>query len=173
MKIQTFIARTAAVLIAIALLFGAGMLTGRRVTRERLKASSEAESSAKIDTIVRIDTVRYAVTRLVEVRRTDTVYVTDIDTVTLRDTFFHAVPISQARFSDSLYEAWVSGYKPRLDSIHVHVPVMYITTERTVPEDGGRWGVGVTAGYGVGAGGLTPFVGVGFTYDIIRLKGLK
>ncbi len=48
-------------------------------------------------------------------------YVTD--TVHLPgDTITMEVPVEQKRYDDSLYTAYVSGYRPQLDSIRLHLP---------------------------------------------------
>ena len=38
---------------------------------------------------------------------------------TIKDSVFVEVPIEQKVYSDSNYTAWVSGYNPKLDSIHI------------------------------------------------------
>ena len=106
---------------------------------------------------VRTDTVRLAVVR--ETVRTDTVFADDSVRV--------AVPISQSHYRDSLYEAWVSGYRARLDSILVFGRVVERTVYTSKP-DGRRWNVSVQAGYGLGRGGWSPYVGVGVGYALWR-----
>ena len=59
----------------------------------------------------------------------------------------------------------VSGpINPRLDSIRVFARTTTVT--HRVWEPPKRWHIGVTAGYGYGAKGLQPYVGVGITYSI-------
>lgn len=76
------------------------------------------------------------------------------------------LPMMQRHYADSTYEAWVSGpIAPKLDSVRVYVPTTIIT--RREVESPNRWHLGVTAGYGYGAKGFQPYVGVGITYSII------
>lgn len=75
------------------------------------------------------------------------------------------VPIIQRHYADSTYEAWVSGpINPRLDSLRVFAPTTIITKREWKPPK--RWHIGVTAGYGYGAKGFQPYIGVGITYSI-------
>ena len=75
------------------------------------------------------------------------------------------LPLKQRHYADSTYEAWVSGpVDPRLDSIRVFVPTTVITKQEWKPPK--RWHIGVTAGYGYGAKGFQPYIGIGLTYSI-------
>ena len=75
------------------------------------------------------------------------------------------LPIIQRHYSDSTYEAWVSGpINPQLDSVRVLARTTIITKEIWKPPK--RWHLGVTAGYGYGAKGFQPYVGVGITYSL-------
>lgn len=74
----------------------------------------------------------------------------------------------QRHYSDSTFDAWVSGVDPRLDSIKTYRTNMVITKEIPVIQvKKTRWGLGVQAGAGVGKDGLTPYVGVGISYNIL------
>lgn len=77
------------------------------------------------------------------------------------------MPITQKRYSDSTYTAWVSGFRPALDSIHVHPRREVVTVTQTLRGKPKRWGVGVHAGYGVTPHGLQPYIGVGLNYNIL------
>ena len=74
---------------------------------------------------------------------------------TIQEPVYIPVPIMQKEYQTESYRAWVSGYKPSLDSIWVY-PEKIIIREK--PR---RWGFGVIAGYGIGRNGLSPYVGVG------------
>ena len=80
------------------------------------------------------------------------------------------LPITQRMYRDSNYTAWVSGYKPSLDSIHTYNKMVYTTRtiERTVTKPPNRWGIGINAGYGYGINSklFEPYVGIGVTYII-------
>lgn len=142
-------------------LFVAGYITGDRMSRPDVET--------RTDTLVVVDTVTIREPEYVERTVVRTELVAVHDTVRLRDTLFVEVPVESRHYSDSLYDAWVSGCMASLDSIRVYPVTRYVTTERTVkvPERK-RWGIGVQAGYGVGKGGLTPYIGVGISYDLIR-----
>lgn len=77
------------------------------------------------------------------------------------------IPITHKVYEDSNYTAWVSGYKPSLDSLRIYQQTQTITiVERKKPK---RWSVGVTAGYGItmqGSPQLEPFIGIGLTYNL-------
>ena len=126
------------------------------------------------DTVTVVDTVTYyrpvprdsAVVRYetVRLRVTDTVRVTVGDTVRVADSVEVIVPITQKVYADSLYRAYVSGYRPRLDSIFIYPRTRYIAITRQAKPQ--RWGIGLQAGYGVGRGGTGPYVGIGVSYNL-------
>lgn len=151
----------AATLAAVCAVFLAGYAVGGR--------SCRPDVEMRTDTLVVVDTVTIREPEYVERTVVRTELVAVHDTVRLRDTLFVEVPVESRHYSDSLYDAWVSGCMASLDSIRVYPVTRYVTTERTVkaPERK-RWCIGVQAGYGVGKGGPTPYVGVGISYDLIR-----
>lgn len=69
------------------------------------------------------------------------------------------LPITQKCYSDSAYTAWVSGYQPKLDSIHIYRPTITITTTKRQ-----KFTYGIQAGYGITPKGLQPYLGVGIGY---------
>ena len=101
---------------------------------------------------------------------------------TLNDSFFLAdnetevpdsveIELTQKVYSDSTYTAYVSGYKPNLDSIYVRQKVITNTIHdtKTIKEkEFRRWNVGLIGGYGYGFQSKTfePFVGVGVTISL-------
>lgn len=124
---------------------------GRRGTRS---------STPVADTICIRDTVRDSIpypvieTVVQEVPELFPVYIT-LAGDTIQEPVYIPVPISQKEYQTENYHAWVSGYKPSLDSVWVY-PEKIIIREK--PR---RWGIGVIAGYGIGQNGLSPYVGVG------------
>lgn len=82
---------------------------------------------------------------------------------TIRDSIEVPVPIVQKKYEDSLYTAWISGYRPTLDSIEVRVPEVTRTVTKTIVETAPRVSVGVQVGGGVGVFSRQPdmYVGVG------------
>lgn len=74
------------------------------------------------------------------------------------------IPITQKVYGDSTYRAYVSGYRPRLDSIFVFPEREVVTiSQKAKPK---RWGIGIHAGYGVGKDGLSPYLGIGVSYNL-------
>ena len=78
----------------------------------------------------------------------------------------------QRHYSDSTFDAWVSGIDPRLDSIKTYQTNMVITKEIPVIQvKKTRWGLGIQAGFGAGLTGThvyyTPYIGVGISYNIL------
>lgn len=74
----------------------------------------------------------------------------------------------QRHYSDSTFDAWVSGVDPRLDSIKTYQTNIVITKEiPVILVKKTRWGVGFQAGAGVGKDGVFPYVGVGVAYNIM------
>lgn len=69
------------------------------------------------------------------------------------------LPITQKCYHDSTYTAWVSGYQPKLDSIHIYRPAITITTTKRP-----KFTYGIQAGYGITPKGFQPYLGVGIGY---------
>lgn len=76
------------------------------------------------------------------------------------------IPITQKVFGDSTYRAWVSGYRPNLDSIYIYSPVRTIYVHGKEREK--RFGIGLSVGYGAGRGGMSPFVGITLNWNVLR-----
>ena len=74
----------------------------------------------------------------------------------------------QRHYSDSTFDAWVSGVDPRLDSIKTYQTNMGITKAIPVIQvKKSRWGLGIQAGYGASKDGLSPYIGVGVSYNVL------
>ena len=97
--------------------------------------------------------VRYITERL-PVKR-DSVQIGCTDSVDVE------IPITQKRYADSTYTAWVSGFHPSLDSIHIYPQHEVITITNTIRQKPKRWSVGLNAGYGITPKGFQPYVGIG------------
>lgn len=102
--------------------------------------------------------VRYVTERL-PVKR-DSVQIGCTDSVDVE------IPITQKRYADSTYTAWVSGYRPSLDSIHIYPRHEVVTITNTIRQKPKRWNVGLNVGYGLTPKGLQPYVGVGVSYNL-------
>ena len=71
------------------------------------------------------------------------------------------VPITQKEYRTEDFRLSISGYKPNLDYIEI-----YRKTEQITKVVDRRFGIGITAGYGIGRNGLSPYVGIGGFYRI-------
>ena len=118
----------------------------------------EIRTETKVKTVVKVDTLLISppLAPLLVFRLTDTMRIGD--TVVYRE---------QAYYEDSLYRAWVSGYRPRLDSLMVFPKTVYRTVTNdiyhTITPKKKRWGLGLQVGYGY-PGGL--YLGVGMSYNL-------
>lgn len=83
------------------------------------------------------DTVYTLKLETVEVKKT--IFLTEVivDTFLIKDTLNHEyhIPKTQRYYKDSLYEAWVSGYKPNLDSINIYNKTKFVTITNTVTKE--------------------------------------
>lgn len=159
------------IILSVCLLL-AGMVAGWFI-RKGVAESDAHETVVLLDTLVVRDTVRERYPVYVERTVTDTMLVAFTDTVRISDTVYVRLPREQKRYADTNYVAWVSGYRPSLDSIEVYPVTRYVTKTVTKMEDSRkRWGIGIQAGYGIGltGGKVTgvPYIGIGISYDLIR-----
>ena len=89
---------------------------------------------------------------------------TEHDTVRLPgDTITMEVPVEQKRYDDSLYTAYVSGYRPQLDSIRLHLPSTITETTITQRIAPPRLSIGIQTGVGYGIINHKPdiYLGIG------------
>ena len=103
---------------------------------------------------------------------TATLPVIDSTSTTKPDSVQVVIPITQKHYKETEYEAWVSGYKPQLDSINVFAPTTVITKTEKSP-----WidvTVGIQAGMGwMGQNNYAPYIGVGVTIGVPLRKIFK
>ena len=120
----------------------------------------EIRTETKVKTVVKVDTLLISppLAPLLVFRLTDTMRIGD--TVVYRE---------QAYYEDSLYRAWVSGYRPRLDSLQIFPKTVYRTVTNdiyhTITPKKKRWGLGLQAGYGYPSG---IYAGVGISYNLFQ-----
>lgn len=121
---------------------------------------AEIRTETKVNTVVKVDTLLISppMAPLLVFRLTDTIRIGD--TVVYRE---------QAYYEDSLYRAWVSGYRPKLDSLMVFPKTVYQTVMNdiyhTIVLKKKRWGLGLQAGYGYPSG---IYAGVGISYNLFQ-----
>lgn len=160
--------KTKNVIILSTCLLIVGIVAGWFIRKGIEKPMAEAVTVS--DTLVVRDTVRERFPVYVERVMTDTLLVAMTDTVRVSDTVYVRLPREQRVYRDTNYVAWVSGYRPSLDSIEVYPVTRYIT-ETVYRDTRKRWGIGIQAGYGIGleGGKVTgvPYIGIGISYNIL------
>lgn len=128
--------------------------------RPQAPLPAETRTETKVNTVVKVDTLLISppMAPLLVFRLTDTIRIGD--TVVYRE---------QAYYEDSLYRAWVSGYRPKLDSLMVFPKTVYQTVTNdiyhTIVLKKKRWGLGLQAGYGYPSG---IYAGVGISYNLFQ-----
>lgn len=83
------------------------------------------------------------------------------------DTEYVYLPHEYKRYKNDNYDLTISGYQPVLESISVYPEKHFVTTVVTEPAKAKRWGLGCQLGYGVSKDGLTPYIGIGLSYNLI------
>lgn len=158
--------KTAAFALVVLLLLGVTFLLGRQVGRNGKQGPVPVIS----DTLYVRDTIRIPTPHYVKKEIVDTFLVPVVDTLRQRDTLFVQVHKEQKKYTDdSTYTAYVSGYRPSLDSIDIYRNTKVITNTVTVKIPR-KWNFGVQVGVGgmytldrkIAAG---AYVGYGFTYN--------
>ena len=74
------------------------------------------------------------------------------------------IPITQNVYQGINYTAYVSGFHQQLDSIEIRERVI----TNTIVKKRSRWNVGISAGYACTPKGLSPYIGIGVTYNLFR-----
>ena len=122
----------------------------------------------KVDTLVIRDTIKVTEPISVTKRVVDSIFVPVTDTLRLRDTLYVYLEREQVRWEDSLSVVYASGVKPHVDSVIHHVEQLVTTEEIPVIQvRKTKWGIGMQAGFGAWKDGLTPYVGVGVSYNLL------
>lgn len=93
-------------------------------------------------------------------------WIDNSDTIHASDTCCHLREYRE--YQDSNYYAKVSGVQPRLDELRVYPKTVYETQYiyRDIVCKPKRWGIGLSAGYGVGRYGLSPVLAVTVNYNL-------
>lgn len=122
----------------------------------------------KVDTLVIHDTLTSYEPVFIERQKLDSVLVPVLDTMIIHDTTFIYLEREKVTWRDSLCEVYASGIMTSVDSVQHFQEYKNITIETRVPvKIRSRWGLGVQAGMGACKDGLTPYVGVGVSYNIL------
>ena len=158
--------------LGVLLLFN--IVNGVGTVVNEYKNSRQPNVEVQVDTCIIHDTVFVEKPILQKVAVTDTLRLPVLtrDTLMLHDTVLVHLPIEQRQYGDPRYTAWVSGYRPQLDSIQIYQRTEYITKEINPHKKPKRWGIGLQAGYGValhdGQIRPTPFIGVGLNWNFLQ-----
>ena len=152
--------------IAVAVLIG--FLIGQKHPQK----SPVEPIKEKVDTLLIFDTITLTKPVFVEKIQLDSVYMPVTDTLWKHDTLYVYLEREQIQWQDSLCRVYASGINPQVDSVTHFVQETIINREISVPvKVKSRWGLGVQVGYGAGVNGkqvyLTPYVGVGISYNIL------
>lgn len=99
--------------------------------------------------------------------RVEKVYLTEVrrDTLLVRDTVLVEVPIYTYIAQDSLYRVEAEGFNVNFKRIDVYPRTVYRMQDKVV-KTSDRWGLGVQVGYGASEHGLSPYIGIGVSYNI-------
>ena len=140
--------------------------------------SRPADNSGKLtpDTLwtLVVDTIRDTIIPPPEVEhhvRVDTVLLpvsmedpdVDIDS-TLPDSMPVIIPIMEREYRTDDYRILINGYNPELKSVELYRPTML----GTIKQKSKRWGIGLSAGYGIGSGGFSPVLAVTINYNLLQ-----
>lgn len=125
-----------------------------------------------VKTVIIRDTIRDTIPTFIDRRvvRFDTVtaFAHIIDTVIQRGrdtvTVYVPLPIERRTYHTDEYKAIIEGYKPRL----VYIETYKQTEIQKVRIKPSRWGIGLQVGYGTNFTNVTPYIGIGLTYNIVN-----
>lgn len=93
-------------------------------------------------------------------------WIDNTDTIYVSDSCWHLREYKE--YQDSNYYAKVSGVVPRLDELHVYPKTIYETKYiyRDIVHKPKRWGVGISAGYGICKNGFSSVLAVTVNYNL-------
>lgn len=119
----------------------------------------------KIDTVVVVDTIIQPIPvpqYIVDVGEVERPFPMDaiVKKDTIRDTVYINIPIQRKTYQTDDYRAVISGYRPNLDTMTIY------HKREIIYEKSRRWGLGITAGYGLSKDGFSPCLSVGVFYRI-------
>ena len=132
------------------------------------------ETVIQVDTIYIHDTIRIVKPVPQRIKTVDTFRIVLKDTIREKDTVYLNLPREQKIYREENYHAWISGYRPALDSIHIFRNTHQVITSTTIPQKPAkprRWGIGIQAGYGLTYQQNTiqpvPYIGIGLSYHLL------
>ena len=148
------------------------VLIGFLIGQQHPQKSPVEPIKEKVDTLLIFDTITLTKPVFVEKIKLDSVYMPVTDTLWKHDTLYVYLEREQIQWQDSLCRVYASGINPQVDSVTHFVQETIVNREISVPvKVKSRWGLGIQVGYGAGVNGkqvyLTPYVGVGISYNIL------
>ena len=163
-------------LLIDAIVFLAGFLMCYKCVKEPM--FREVKEVTDTNVVTYYDTSFFAGPKLSELivntKPLDTLWLQG-ETKVIHDSVFFALPREEVEYRDSSFRAVVSGFLPRLEKLEIYQKERYITIEttKTIVEKPSPWALSVNAGYGVSTAGLTPYIGVGISYNLYTFKRRK
>lgn len=148
--------------LALVAVFLLGMVCQKSLQKPRI-----INGETKVDTLVIRDTICVVEPKYKTITRVEKMVVPVTDTINVHDTLFVVLDRVQKEYCSPDFNAWVSGYDPKLDSIKIFPKTKIVKVENTQNiKVKSRWGVGVHVGYGYTPEGAMPYVGVGVNYNL-------
>lgn len=151
-------------ILCVILLILVGILIGQKYRQKTPLEPTEI----KVDTLFIRDTIMQYKPIFVDKTKVDSVLILVKDTIVIRDSVYIYMDREKITWRDSLCEVYASGIMPQVDSVRHFREYQYVTIETAIPvKEKSHWGLGINAGYGVGQGGLAPYIGLGVSYNIL------
>ena len=151
-------------LLILACVFLFGFLIGQKHPQK----SPVEPIKVKVDTLVIHDTTMSYKPIYVDRVKLDSVLVPVVDSVKIHDTTFVYLERKKVTWRDSLCEVYASGIMASVDSVRHFQEYKYISIGTQMPvRVKSHCGHGVNAGYGIGKGGFTTYIGVGISYNLL------
>lgn len=150
------------ILFALLIVGAAGFVAGRKTA----KNGGEGTITERVDTLVIRDTIVSYKPKWMTRRVVDTAYVPVPEYIVRNDTIVAVMEREQVMWEDSLARIYASGINPQVDSV-THYRTERVINHIVPVKVNPKWGIGVQGGVGFGKDGLTPYVGVGVSYNIL------
>ena len=149
--------------VVAALMFVSGLLMWSDLRWRNKTPQTVVET--RVDTLVVYDTITAYKPVPFNVYVVDTMWVPV--TVHEHDTIWAQLPREQKVYKDTAFTAYVSGFRPSLDSIEVYrkMQTVIVTQNVRIPPPRWSWGVQTGVGWNPG-GGFSPYIGVGIQYRL-------
>lgn len=155
--------------IAISLVVVLSLLVlGHDICLKYAQKPPTIEPIVKVDTLIIRDTITQTEPIYVTRHKIESVLVPVTDSVMIHDTLYVYLDREQVVWQDSMSVVYASGINPQVDSVKHFRESKIVTIEKTIPvKVRSKWGIGIQAGYGATENGLTPYVGVGLSYNLL------